>query len=160
LKKTVLFLCLFLFSVVFFQNHVFAKEQKIYVLPPEKIASYINATKGQRRALVFYASWCPACRKKIPDLMDMERAKAGSIIAVSEDKNRSNFARYIKKFDDVPFKIIISNPDGGSTLLNAVRKFGVKPWNSYPTIVLIDENNRAVKQGYLPSKEIANFLFQ
>ncbi len=131
---------------------------KIYELPAHKIASYIKEVKGQRRIIIIYASWCPYCIKKMPHIMDLERIKEGSVIAISVDENKSAFARYIKKFDEIPFRIIL-NKGSEWKLAKSLKKFGVKPWEGVPEIILLDENNKAMGQGNYELDYVAEFLF-
>ncbi len=161
--KTKLFLVLlFLCGMFVFPGwQALAKEdsQKIYPLRPSRIADYIEFTKGERRVILIYASWCPYCRAKIPDMMKMERKKKGSVIAVSEDQNYEALSKYIKTLKDIPFKAILSNPKGSDTLEKALSQYGVRKWDGYPTIILLDEENKAVRQGNFSSNRIARFLF-
>jgi len=138
-----------------------AKEDshKIYPLRPSRIADYIEFTKGQKRVLAIYVSWCPYCRNKMPDFIKMERMKKGSVIAVSEDQNYADLSKYIKTLKDIPYKVILSNPKGKDTLENALSRYGIQKWNSYPTVILLDENNKVVSQGNLSSNQIERFLF-
>ena len=159
--KIFLVLLLFFEMFVFFGGQALAKEDshKIYPLRPSRIADYIEFTKGQKRALLIYASWCPYCRSKIPDLIKMEDMKEGSVIAVSEDQNYSQFSKYITSLAHIPYKVILSNPKGSNTLPKALKQFGVKAWRGYPTIVLFDEDNKVISQGTLSSDHIKSFLF-
>lgn len=163
LMKTKIFLVLLLFSEVFVfsggQALAEERDHKIRSLRPYRIADYIEFTKGQKRALLIYAAWCPYCRAKIPDLIKMEDMKGGSIIAVSEDQNYAQFSEYISSLSHIPYEVILSNPTGSDTLPKALRQFGVKAWKGYPTIVLFDEDNNVVSQGTLPSDYIKSFLF-
>ena len=136
-----------------------AKDDKIYTLPAHYIAKHVEGTKGQKRVLMIYASWCPSCRQKMPQMMDIERAKEGSVIAVSIDENHTNFARYIRKIQSPPFKIILSK-DSEYVLEKALKPIGVKSWEYIPHIVLLDENNKVAGQGSYSPSEIAEFVFQ
>lgn len=163
MKNRLFLLLIFAFGALILPaNPVAAKEElsnRIYPLPPTRIADYIKFTKGQKRALLIYTSWCPYCRKKIPDMIKMENYKEGSIIAISEDQNYTNFSKYIRSLENIPYNVILSNPKGSDTLIKALEQFGVRAWRSYPTVVLLDENNKVVKQGNMRSNYIENFLF-
>lgn len=132
---------------------------KIQKLSPYKIALDIKNTKGRKRAIVLYASWCPICVQKMPDIIEIERYSNGSIIAISVEESRHDFARYMNSLEDVPFKaIIIDGPEW--KLVKEFEKFGIKVWDSVPHIILMDKNNKVVEQGNLPAGRIAQFLLK
>ena len=159
LKKVVLSaLCMVFLMYTGVAQAVEKKGSGIYKVPPYKIAKYIKKTAGERRAIVLYASWCPACVQKMPGIIDLENAKAGSIIAISIEENYADFARYIRRLGTVPFKAIV-NDGSESKLAQKLRQFGVRPWNSIPQIILMDEKNKVVEQGNFSVEKIANFLF-
>ncbi len=141
-----------------FDSHA-GSDDKVYKLPAHYIAKHIKTTQGQKRVLMIYASWCPSCVRKMPDIMDIERVKEGSVIAVAVDRNFSHFARYIRKLDDVPFKVIVSRDDE-SKLADVLADFGVTRWEYIPNFVLLDENNNIVDQGSMDVGRVAQFILQ
>ncbi len=133
------------------------EDYKIYHMPSYKISKYIKSTAGQRRAIMIYASWCPHCVKKLPKMMDVEKVKQGSIIAISVDEQHSDFVRYLKKFKDIPFKIIL-NKDSEYKLAQNLKKFGIKAWDGIPYIILMDEKNKVVGQGNYSVDKVADYV--
>lgn len=130
---------------------------EIYKVSPHRIARDIKDVKGQKRAIVLYASWCPNCVQKMPDIIKIERIKAGSIIAISIEESRQDFTRYMNKLGDVPFKaIVIDGPEW--KLAKELERFDVEVWEAIPLIILLDENNKTVEQGNFSPKYIAEFL--
>ncbi len=130
---------------------------EIHRVSPHRIARDINNVKGKKRAIVLYASWCPNCVQKMPQIIDIERAKAGSIIAISIDESRQDFTRYMNKLGDVPFKaIVIDGPEW--KLAEEFERFDVEVWEAIPHIILLDENNKTVEQGNFSPKYIEKFL--
>ncbi len=130
----------------------------IEVLKPKEIVEYIEDTKGQKRIIMIYASWCHYCIKKMPSIMEVERIKKGSVIAISVDGNYKKFARYINKFDEVPFRIIL-NKASEYKLAKSFKKFGVEEWKGVPEIILLDENNKVIGQGNYKIDYVNEFLF-
>ena len=130
---------------------------KVYTLPPKMIAEYIDKTEGQKRVLYIYTSWCGYCRKKMPHIMDIERAKKGSVIAVSVDENYADYARYAKKLSNSPFPLIL-NKGGEGHLKKKLSAYNIKPWNSYPTLIFLDEKGNAVKQGNYTVEQAAKYV--
>ena len=133
-------------------------EENIEHLKPKEIAKYVEDTKGQKRIIMIYASWCPICVQKMPDIINLANIKADSVIAISVDENPKHFSRYIKRFKDVPFRVIL-NKGSEYKLAKAFEKFGVKEWEGVPEIILLDENNKVLGQGNYKMSYITEFLF-
>lgn len=133
--------------------------EQIYNLPPRKIAQYIESTKGRRKVILIYTSWCPHCRKALPDFINLEKALPGSVIAISEDENYIDFAAFSRKLKSVPFRMIVVRQGKGPTLSEELQKFGAQPYNGYPTMILMDENNKVVSgQGNLLIDNVVTYI--
>lgn len=133
-------------------------EHKILWVPPKNIANFIKNTKGQKRVVVIYATWCSACIKKIPFLMSVEQKSPGSIIAISVDEDYKMYKRFYNQYEKVPFHLIV-NKGSSWQLAKALRAFGGKPWNSIPQVMLLDEANQVLSQGSYSNEDITRFLF-
>lgn len=133
------------------------KKKKPLWVPPKNIATYIKNTKGQKRVIVIYATWCPACRIKIPFLMEMEQKKPGSVIAISVDEDYRLYKRFYDQYEYVPFPLIV-NKGSSWELAKALKPFGGKAWKGIPYFMLINENNKIIGQGSYRKKGIAWFL--
>lgn len=136
----------------------FAKEQTVYHVPPNKIASHIAKKKGRKRAIIVWASWCPACRNKMFDYVHAARLFPGSIILISVDDNLEQLRYYLDKTDLTPIKTLIVQNTPGQSLNKALARLGAKPVNSYPTAILLDENNKVVQQGSGSSLDILSHV--
>ena len=153
----VLFMTVFIFAVAVQASDKHKQGVEIHRMSPHRIARDINDVKGVRRAIVLYASWCPVCVQKMPQIIEIERAKAGSIIAISVDESRQDFTRYMNKLEDVTFKAIVI--DGAEwKLAEEFERFGVEVWEAIPHVILLDENNKTVEQGNFSPKHIEEFL--
>lgn len=131
--------------------------QKILWVPPANIAKYIENTKGQKRVVVIYATWCPACRAKIPFLMEAEQKSPGSIIAISVDEDYKTYKRFYNQYDHVPFRLIV-NKGSQWSLAKALKAFGGKPWKAIPQVMFVNEANKVVSQGTHSNDSISRFL--
>ncbi|PCI57028.1 MAG: hypothetical protein COB36_01810 [Alphaproteobacteria bacterium] len=152
-----LFMAVFISSIAVQAADKHKQGVEIHRVSPYRIARDIRDIKGKKRAIVLYASWCPNCVQKMPQIIDIERARAGSIIAISVDESRQDFTRYMNKLDDVPFKaIVIDGPEW--KLAKELKRFDVEVWEAIPHIILLDENNKTVEQGNFSTKYIAGFL--
>ncbi|MGH1403027.1 MAG: TlpA family protein disulfide reductase [Alphaproteobacteria bacterium] len=132
---------------------------KVYHVPAKKMLEYIDRKKGQKRIVLIYTSWCPYCREKMPDIMDLERARKGSVIAISVDEDYAQYAKYAKTLKNSPFPLFL-NDGAEQSLKNALKKsHSIKPWSGYPTLIFLDENNQAVSQGNYTVEQAAKYLF-
>lgn len=135
------------------------KTQKIAIFPPQITAKYIDSKKGQKKVVLIYTSWCPYCRLAMPAFMKMEKINPGSVIAISVDTNNAKFSKYIQSYDKIPFKVILNKGAEDGLQKVMMEKYGAQEWKGYPTMILLDENNKVVRQGYLQIEEVAQYIF-
>lgn len=91
--------------------------------------------------------------------MDLERAKRGSIIAVAVDDDHIKFAKFVKKIKgNVPYSLIL-NGSSELRLEKQLGRMGIKPWEAYPSIVLLDAENNVFGQDNYTPEQMATFLF-
>lgn len=159
------FLIVFVFLVgITFAAEAMAKEKlghKVYPVSPPKIMTYLESLKGRKKILFIYHSESPQSQDKIRDIMDLARISKSSVVAISEDVDYLKFSRYIKKFKEIPFRVIVNNQRGPQPLEQLLAPLGVQPWQgNYPTMVMMDEENKAVKQGFFTLNEMGAFLFE
>jgi len=152
--RTIIFIALL---VIVFSNNVQAEKAKIYSISPERIAEYIDKTAGQKRVLYIHTSWCPYCRKKMPDIMNIERKKKGSVIAVSVDEDPKKYVSYAKSLKQVPFPLIINKGNEGY-LMKVLSKYKIKKWSGYPTMIFLDDKGMAVRQGNFTVQQAAQYI--
>lgn len=153
------FIYLILFVFIFSVPAEAQKSHRILHMPPNKIADFIVSTKGDKRVVMIYTSWCPVCRQIMPKVMDLENVRPGSVIAISEDQDHPKFISYINKYKHVPFMIFLSRPTKSVTLPAMLqKKLGVKPWDGYPHFILLDGENMVVQQGNFDAEQLADFL--
>jgi len=60
----------------------------------------LSEFKGKPAVLVFWASWCPHCRKEMPQLKGLYNQEGGDIqiIAMSMDKEMEKLKKYLESF--------------------------------------------------------------
>ncbi len=137
----------------------FAAENKVFHVPPNKLASYVESTKGRKRVVLVWASWCPACRKKMPDYAKIETTKPGSVIAISMDQEHRYLKKYLDRSGKMPFKVIVVKRVRGEDFGTAMKStLGIREVKSYPTMILLDENNQVVSQGHISTSKVQKFL--
>jgi peroxiredoxin len=89
------------------------------------------ALKGKVVLVVFWATWCPACQKELPELQklyDRHRARGFEILALSVDADRYTVEEFWKDHE-YGFPVAMRAPEH-------TRAFG--PIKATPTLFVID----------------------
>jgi thiol-disulfide isomerase/thioredoxin len=89
--------------------------------------------RGKPAVVVFWATWCPPCRREIPDLKELHKQygpKGVALLAVAVDfrESREDVARFRKDYD-LPYTVLW---DADNTVSSAYAVEGI------PTILLVD----------------------
>lgn len=93
--------------------------------------------KGKIVILDFWATWCPPCRRGIPDLIELQKTykKYLAIIGISLDiDSRNDVVPFMKKYG-INYKVVYGNND-------VVRKYG--NIQAIPTSFIIDKKGEIV----------------
>ncbi len=110
----------------------------------------INMYKGKRLLLVFWATWCPTCKKELKKLSEeadtLKRAHV-NVLLVAMDRDRDAVARTAKEHGFNIFPVAVASQQ---MLMDYP---GVR---FLPTAFLIDEKGFIVKKfvGEIPLKEV------
>lgn len=97
--------------------------------------------KADQKIIVFWASWCPACRDEMPYLKEFYpnfKKKGGEIVAISLDYNSDDFKNATKDFDWINYTELTQWDTQG------VEQYGL---TSTPTLFLVDKDNKLIKKG-------------
>jgi cytochrome c biogenesis protein CcmG/thiol:disulfide interchange protein DsbE len=104
--------------------------------------------KGKVVIVDFWATWCPPCRKGIPDLIDLQTEFGNklAVIGISVDTDtKDQVASFAQNFN-INYTVLFANPD----VVNAYGNI-----ESIPTSFIIDKNGNIVNQHVgLTPKEI------
>jgi len=94
--------------------------------------------KGKVVILDFWATWCPPCRKGIPDLVDLKKrfsSKGVEIIGISVDQEtKDEVVPFIKEYG-INYPIVYGN-------MNVYQKYG--GIRAIPTSFIIDKEGKIV----------------
>lgn len=95
--------------------------------------------KANKKLIIFWASWCPACQDEMPYIKEYYRnfkQEGGEIISISLDFDETAFKEATKDFEWINYTELAQWDTQG------VVEFGVA---QTPTLFLIDKDNKLVK---------------
>ncbi len=101
--------------------------------------------KGQVVLLDFWATWCPPCRRGIPDLIDLQKTYKGKLVVIGvslDTDSKSQVVPFIKNVG-INYPVVYGNE-------NIVSDYG--NIESIPTSFVIDQDGNIVKRhvGLMP----------
>ncbi len=114
------------------------------VVTGEQISS--TSFNGKSLLVVFFATWCPACVKEIPDLVDLQTVfggKAFSVVGLSVERGGKKTVQRLIEKTKINYPVMIAD--------NTVIK-GFGGVYGIPTSFLVNSNGTVVKRytGYVP----------
>ena len=113
-----------------------------------KLSNY----KGKVVMLNFWGTWCPPCRKEIPDLINLQKKYNKDGLEIVGITLNSGSAKEIQKFADkkqINYTILTDfGNDETHTVTNLYGQTLGQPISSIPTTLIIDREGYIVK-GYL-----------
>ncbi|HLV23277.1 MAG TPA: TlpA disulfide reductase family protein [Moheibacter sp.] len=96
--------------------------------------------KADKKIIIFWASWCPACQDEMPFVKEYYRNfkdAGGEIISISLDYDQAAFDAATKDFEWVNYTELMYWDTQG------VVEYGV---SSTPTLFLVDKDNKLIKK--------------
>lgn len=109
-----------------------------------RTVTFAEYTAGKVVLLNLWATWCPPCRREIPDLIEIAKEyehKGVVVIGVSLDEGENNLA-LVKKFverNKIPYLNVIDNMD--HVIASSYGNI-----SSIPTTFIIDKQGNVVKR--------------
>ncbi|MBI1911433.1 MAG: TlpA family protein disulfide reductase [Deltaproteobacteria bacterium] len=106
----------------------------------------LESLKGKVVFVDFWASWCPPCKKELPELnklMDKYKDSDVVVAAINVDKNKAQAADFVSKVPNLSKKMVILH-DADSLVISAYKA------KAMPTSFVLDKNGviRYVHFGY------------
>lgn len=108
---------------------------------PIKGIKSLHDIKADKKLVIFWASWCPACNDEMPFVKEYYRnfkQEGGEILSISLDIDKAAFESATKDFEWLNYTELLQWDTTG------VAEFGV---TSTPTIFLLDKDNKLIKRG-------------
>jgi thiol-disulfide isomerase/thioredoxin len=119
---------------------VLANKQKTFpdfsfALSPEGQTARFSDYRGKIVLLNLWATWCPPCRREMPDLDALHRKyrDSGIVVLALSDEDRATVDAYLKKHD---FQFIVGTYQGGPETISAV--------NTRPSSILIGKDGQVL----------------
>ncbi len=110
--------------------------------------------KGKPTVLVFWASWCPHCRREMPRLKELKEQEGSAIqiIAVSMDRDMEGLKNYLRQLE--PNFTIYTRNEELPECFGGIR--GV------PTLFVLNKEFNIIKkfEGTTPNEEIKEALLK
>ena len=134
-------------------NEVKAPDFKLATIDGEEF--YLSDYAGKVVMLNFWGTWCPPCRKEIPDLVNLQTKYKKDGLEIVGISLNSGSASEIKKFADnenMNYTILTDfGNDETHTVTNLYGQTLGQPISSIPTTLIIDREGYIVK-GYLGAR--------
>jgi len=107
---------------------------------PVKGYKSLYDVKADKKIVIFWASWCPACQDEMPFVKEYYRnfkENGGEIVSISLDFDDAAFKEATKDFEWVNYTELMHWDTQG------IVEFGV---TSTPTLFLLDKDNKLIKK--------------
>lgn len=107
---------------------------------PVKGAKSLYDVKADKKIIIFWASWCPACNEEMPFVKEYYRnfkLDGGEIVSISLDFDESAYKEATKDFEWFSYSDFLQWDS------KSVMDFGI---SSTPTLLLVDKDNKLIKK--------------
>ena len=132
------------------ENELKAPDFKLATIDGEEF--YLSDYAGKVIMLNFWGTWCPPCRKEIPDLVNLQTKYNKDGLEIVGITLNSGSAKDIKKFaDGKDMNYTLLTDLGNDETISVTNLYGQtigQPISSIPTTLIIDRDGYIVK-GYL-----------
>lgn len=114
----------------------------------------LSSLKGKVVIIDFWATWCPPCRKSIPDLIELKKkygSKGFEIVGISLDTDTKNQVIPFMKEKGINYPVVYGNQ-------NVTELYG--GIEAIPTSFIIDQQGKIVAsyQGLMPIQTYENHI--
>jgi len=107
---------------------------------PVKGAKSLYDVKADKKIIIFWASWCPACNEEMPFVKEYYRnfkLSGGEIVSISLDFDESAYNEATKDFEWFSYSDFLQWDS------KSVLDYGI---SSTPTLLLVDKDNKLIKK--------------
>jgi thiol-disulfide isomerase/thioredoxin len=121
---------------------VVGREVELAGATVDGIALDWSSYQGKIVLIQFWATWCPACLKEMPQVAafyEEHREKGVDVVGVNMDKDLDALAAYLEKHD-TPWTHLV-----GEHCQEIAREYGVR---AFPTLMLVDREGKIAAVGH------------
>lgn len=105
-----------------------------------KGAKSLYDIKADKKIIIFWASWCPACNDEMPFVKEYYRnfkLEGGEILSISLDIDETEYKAASNDFEWISYSDFLQWDT------QSVKDYGI---SSTPTLLLVDKNNKLIKK--------------
>lgn len=130
-----------------------SSKREYKALSPKDLEAILSANKDKVVLVNFFATWCPPCRKEVPELVELYKTYKGKnveFIGISVDENGAEAVDLFAEKININYPLYLS-----SAALNNAYKI-----DAIPTTLLYDKKGKLVQtlNGYVEGTELAKML--
>lgn len=111
-------------------------------------------TLDTTKAIVVFATWCPACRGEMPAFINASYPPNAKLYALSIDRDRSEFEKYKNTFKNSAVEWVylghLCNSKYCQNISGQLSAMGVQFRGSIPYLAVFDENGHAMTSPTFP----------
>lgn len=133
------------------QSVSFKKDLK--TLTSKDLQTILTSNKGKVVLVNFFATWCPPCRKEVPELIELYKTyknKNVEFIGIAIDDNGAEAVAPFAEKININYPLYLTTQD-----LNNIYKV-----DAVPTTFLFDKNGKLVQTitGYVEGSELSRMI--
>lgn len=122
-------------------------------LTGKDLQELLKTKQGKVVLVNFFATWCPPCRKEVPELVELYKTykdKNVEFIGIAIDENGAEALIPFTEKVNINYSLYLTTPD-----LNTIYKI-----DAVPTTLLYDKNGKLVQTitGYVEGKELSRMI--
>lgn len=133
------------------QGASFKKDLK--TITPKDLQAILKSNQGKVVLINFFATWCPPCRKEVPELIELYKTyknKNVEFIGIAIDDNGAEAVAPFAEKININYPLYLTTQD-----LNNIYKV-----DAVPTTLLYDKNGKLVQTitGYVEGSELSRMI--
>ncbi|MFA6499611.1 MAG: TlpA disulfide reductase family protein [Desulfurivibrionaceae bacterium] len=133
-----------------------ATKMPAFTLPSVKDGAAVKSSgyQGQAMLINFFATWCPPCRKEIPDFIKLQKEygpKGFTVIGISTDQGGAGLVDKFAQKMEINYPVLLSDSETPTAFGGIL---------GIPTSFLVNKEGNVVKRydGYVDHQTLVNDL--
>lgn len=117
-------------------------------LSPDALGALLDSSRGKPTLAFLYTSWCPACRKALPDLnrvAEQYGPQGLNVVGVSVDDHVAPLRNYLEGLGPRFRPLHVPSNE----VVDELARRGIKYRGAIPYIAILDAKGKPVQQGHL-----------